>query len=93
MYRYLQALAISTALLVPVVASAQDHEHATEAQTRRYEDKAHHDIHEWNSGGDAAYRRYLQEHHRRYHEFDKAKRSEQSDYWNWRHSYPDNDRR
>jgi hypothetical protein len=90
-YRYFQLFAIGAALVVPVVASAQDRDHAMES--RKYEDKAHHDSHEWNSNEDTAYRRYLQEHHRKYHEFAKAKKSEQSDYWNWRHSHPDNDHR
>lgn len=57
MKRYFQALAISAALVIPVVASAQDHDHATQAQGRRYEDTAHHDSHEWNANEDTAYRR------------------------------------
>ena len=51
--------------------------------------KAHSDSHEWNNNEDQAYRRYLQEHHKKYHDFAKAKPSEQSNYWNWRHTHPD----
>ena len=61
--------------------------------SRHYEDKAHHDSHDWNASEDDAWRRYLEEHHRKAHDFAKASRREQSDYWNWRHSHPDSDRR
>jgi hypothetical protein len=84
-YSNLKVFVVSAALAVPLLLSAQGRDN----NSRQYEDKAHHDSHEWNSNEDQAYRRYLQEHHRKYHEFAKAKRSEQSDYWNWRHSHPD----
>jgi hypothetical protein len=42
---------------------------------------------------DRAYRKYLEEHHKKYHEFSKAKRKEQEDYWDWRHSHPEYDHR
>jgi len=96
-YRYFKVVVLSAALVVPALMSAQDHDHMdrgrNDQQSRRYEDKAHSDSHEWNAGEDQAYRRYLQERHRKYHDFTKAKKNEQSDYWNWRHSHPDNDRR
>ena len=80
---YLKAFVLTAALVVPVAIGAQ------ERQSLRYEDKAHNDSHEWNNNEDQAYRRYLQEHHKKYHNFAKAKQSEQGDYWNWRHSHPD----
>ncbi len=92
MHRYFKVIMLSAALVVPVAVVAQDRDHPDQ-QTRRYEDKAHKDSHEWNSNEDQAYRRYLQEHHKKYHDFAKAKKTEQSDYWNWRHSHPDNDHR
>lgn len=58
-------------------------------ESRHYEDKAHHDSHDWNAKEDEAYRRYLAEHHRKAQEFAKANRREQSNYWNWRHAHPD----
>ena len=94
-YRYCKVIVLSAALVVPVLVSAQDRDHKDEnsQQSRRYEDKAHKDSHEWNTGEDQAYRRYLQEHHRKYNDFAKAKQSEQNNYWTWRHAHPDNDRR
>ena len=97
MYRYFKVIVLSAALVVPVLVGAQDRDRPDKGQsnqqTRRYEDKAHKDSHEWNAGEDQAYRRYLQEHHKKYHDFAKAKQSEQNDYWNWRHTHSDNDRR
>ena len=84
--KYLKMLVLGAVMIVPVAINAQDRDH------RSYEDKAHHDTHEWNDRETEAYRRYLQEHHRKYHDFEKAKKSEQSDYWKWRHSHPDDHR-
>ena len=92
MYRYLKVIVLSAALVVPVAVIAQDRNHPDQ-QTRRYEDKSHKDSHEWNAGEDQAYRRYLQENHRKYRDFGKARKNDQDSYWNWRHSHPDNDRR
>lgn len=90
MHRYIQLALVGAALTVPVAIRAQDRN--DNAQTRRYEDKAHHDTHEWNEAEERAYRHYLEEHHRKYHEFDKANRREQEDYWKWRHTHPDEER-
>src|SRR5436309_9373465 len=100
MYRYLKVIALSACLVGPALVGAQDRDHQdrdhqdrdrqdrgqNNQQSVRYEDRAHKDFHEWNPDEDQAYRRYLQEHHRKYHEFSKAKKSEQSDYWKWRHA-------
>jgi hypothetical protein len=92
----LKIFMLTAALVVPVVAGAQERDRQDrregDQQTRRYEDKAHNDSHEWNNNEDQAYRRYLQENHKKYHDFDKAKRTEQDNYWNWRHSHPDGNR-
>lgn len=88
------ALAASLAFAGGVWAQDRDHQdrHANEQQ-RRYEDAAHNDSHEWNEQEDQAYRRYLTEHHKKYHDFAKANKKEQSDYWKWRHEHPDDNRR
>jgi hypothetical protein len=89
-FRYFNVVILSTALMVGVsgVGIAQEREHQSQ-QEKRYEDKAHNDFHEWNDREDRAYRQYLNEHHRKYHDFAKANRKEQEGYWNWRHSHPD----
>jgi hypothetical protein len=96
-YRYLKVIVLSAVLVIPVAVSAQGRDHPDkrqdDRQSRRYEDKAHKDSHEWNSGEDQAYRRYLQGHHKKYNDFAKLKKKDQDNYWNWRHSHPDNDQR
>ena len=92
----LKIFLLSAALVVPVVASAQERDRQdrrqSDQQTRRYEDRAHNDFHEWNNNEDQAYRRYLQENRRKYHDFARATKKEQDDYWNWRHSHRDEGR-
>jgi hypothetical protein len=96
-HRYFRYILLTAALVVPTAVIAQDRDHQdsheNDQKGRRYEDKAHQDAHEWNGSEDQAYRRYLQEHHKKYRDFSKAKNKDQNDYWNWRHSHPDNDRR
>jgi len=89
--RYSKLILLSAALTVGF-GFAQDRDHHETQQNRRYEDKTHHDSHDWNESEDRAYREYLQEHHKKYHDFARAKTREQQDYWTWRHSHTDNDR-
>ena len=97
MHRLFKVIALSAVLVIPVALSAQDRDHPDrrqdDQQSRRYEDKGHKDFHEWNAGEDGAYRKYLKEHHKSYNDFGKAKKKDQDNYWNWRHSHPDNDQR
>lgn len=88
MHRFLilSALVLSTALIGPVVARAQYASHSE----KRYYDQKGHDYHTWNNGEDRAYRAYLQEQHRDYRDFNKVKRGQQQQYFNWRHEHPDN---
>jgi hypothetical protein len=94
--KYLKMFVLGAALIVPVAVSAQNRDQQdrrqNDQQNRRYEDKAHNDSHEWNNNESEAYKRYLQENHKKYHDFAKAKQSEQNNYWNWRHNHPDGDR-
>ena len=89
MHRYLQMALLGAALVVPISLSAQDHDRDRVNTPPRYQDRAHHDWHEWNENEDHAYRHWLEEHHRAYHDFAKASRREQEDYWKWRHAHPD----
>jgi hypothetical protein len=83
MKKLLSGIAFIALLVTPASIIAQD--------THHYEDKAHHDSHDWNDKEDQAYKRYLQENHKKEHEFAKANKREQSDYWKWRHEHPDGD--
>ncbi len=57
------------------------------ADVKVYVDSKHHDRHEWNDDEDKMYRRYMDEHHRKYVEFKKLNRKDQDAYWEWRHTH------
>ena len=70
------SLVLSACLLTPVsvgVLNAQDH----------------HEEHRWNEGENAAWHQYLKEHHKKDHDWEKAKKKEQEDYWKWRDEHRD----
>jgi hypothetical protein len=45
--------------------------------------------HHWDDHENQAWHRFLAENHRPEHEYVKSEKTEQSEYWNWRHSHPD----
>jgi hypothetical protein len=47
------------------------------------------DEHQWNDGENAAWHQYLKEHHKKDHDWAKAKKKEQTDYWKWRDQHRD----
>jgi hypothetical protein len=53
------------------------------------EDPDHHDSHRWDDHEVSAYQRWEAERQKPHQEFAGRKSEEQSDYWNWRHSHPD----
>jgi hypothetical protein len=72
---------LGAALLSP--AMADDH------HDRRYYHRDGHDYHVYNNQEDRAYRAYLGERHQTYREFHTVKRSQQNEYFRWRHQHPD----
>jgi hypothetical protein len=76
------SLFLAAALVAPVATFAA-------APQERVYDREHKDYHHWDDHENAAWHRFLAENHRDEHEFAKAKRQEQAEYWNWRHSHPD----
>ena len=72
------AVALGGSVFMPAMASAQEH---------RVYDKSHKDYHDWNTDEDRYYRQYLNEHHRKYHEFQHMSKKQQKDYWRWRHDH------
>jgi type III secretory pathway component EscR len=79
----LTALVLSTTLIGPVIAQSRA------PQEKRYYDKNGKDYHTWNSNEDRAYRSYLTEQHRDYRDFNKTSRSQQQQYFAWRHQHSD----
>ena len=80
MKSYVSSLLLAAVLVTPVSILAQDH---------RVYDSEHKDYHNWDDHENQAWHRYLAENHRKDHEFEKANKKEQADYWKWRHSHPD----
>ena len=84
MRRIFTAAFLGGMLLSPAMTMlAQDRDH-------RYYDRDHRDYHEWNESEARAYRHWLTEERRHaYHDWARASRREQRDYWRWRHEHRD----
>lgn len=85
--RHLGFILLASLLSAPVslfAAPAQDHDQDHE---QRVYDADHKDYHEWNDHENEAWQKFLAEKHRKDHEFAKASKKEQSEYWNWRHEH------
>ena len=96
-YRYLTSFLLAAALASPMAIAQQDDQRqredhnnrSNENQTRVY-DKGHKDYHNWDDNENRAWGQYRTANHRSAKEFSKANNKEQSQYWNWRHTHPDN---
>jgi hypothetical protein len=76
MKRSFVSLLLSVGLLMPVTSLiAQEHRDAH--------------AHQWNDGENASWHQYLKEHHKKDHDWSKAKKREQADYWKWRDAHRD----
>ncbi|HXQ25176.1 MAG TPA: hypothetical protein VN822_02100 [Candidatus Acidoferrales bacterium] len=87
-HRYIASLFLTAFLAAPVVTMAARPQDAS-VQVRVY-DKDHKDYHNWDDNENRAWGVYLTNNHKKSHEFSTANKKEQSQYWNWRHSHPDN---
>lgn len=94
-YRHLAYLVLTAALVAPAamttVAVAQDDQHYDNQRNdqKRVYDRTHKDYHNWNDNEDRSYHQYLQVQHKSYRDYSKQNRKGQDQYWNWRHSHPD----
>jgi hypothetical protein len=91
--RYVASLFLSATLLAPIGAFAapapQDDHERHEEQARRVYDAEHKVYHNWDDHEDVAYRRWFEERHVTYVEYEKLKDKDQRAYWKWRHDHPD----
>jgi hypothetical protein len=85
---YIASLFLTAALAAPVSIMAVPVPQEASVQVRIY-DKDHKDYHNWDDRENRAWGQYLTENHKKPHEFKKAKKREQSQYWNYRHAHPD----
>jgi Ni/Co efflux regulator RcnB len=95
-YRFLSSLILTATLAAPVAMMAaaspqdkKDQENRQGENNKRYYDKSHKDYHTWDSSEDHAYQRYQTEHHQK-RSFVQLSSRQQTVYWSWRHSNPDN---
>jgi hypothetical protein len=89
-HRYISSLILAAAITAPLTIMAAPRPNADGVQIRVY-DSRHKDYHNWDDHENHAWGVYLSNNHRKSHEFSRSSRREQSHYWNWRHSHPDND--
>ena len=82
---YSVALLAGAAMATPLVSGATPRPQ----DERGVYDRDHKDYHKWDDNENRAWRRWLSENHRKDHEFAKASRKEQGEYWKWRHEHPD----
>ena len=87
-HRFIASLILTAALAAPVSIMAAPKPQSESVQVRVY-DKDHKDYHNWDDNENRAWGVYLTNNHKSFHEFSKANKKEQSQYWNWRHSHPD----
>lgn len=83
MFRYIAALVLGISLLAPAAVTAQDHDRDAQEHDR---DKP---AHQWSEHENQSWHQYLKEHHKKEHDWDKATKREQKDYWKWRDAHPD----
>ena len=84
--RYIASLILTAAFAAPVSIMAAPTPQTV--QVRVY-DSGHKDYHNWDDNENRAWGVYLTENKRKPHEFKKARKKEQSQYWDWRHDHPD----
>ncbi len=87
-HRYIASLFLTAALAAPVPILAASVSQDATVQVRVY-DKDHKDYHNWDDNENRAWGQFLTEKHRKPHDFSKANKKEQSQYWDWRHAHPD----
>jgi carboxypeptidase C (cathepsin A) len=90
-HHYLAPLFLTAALAAPISIMAAPMPQEAGVQSR-VDDKNHRDYHNWDDHENHAWNQYLSENHRESHEYSKSNKREQSQYWNWRHAHPDDDR-
>jgi hypothetical protein len=87
-HRYICGALFTISLAVPATLLATPAPQEVKAEVRIY-DSEHKDYHNWDEREERAWGRFLDENHRKRHEFANAEKKEQAEYWKWRHTHPD----
>ena len=88
--RFIGSLILAAAITAPMTMIAAPGPNDDGVQVRVY-DSQHKDYHNWDDHENASWGVYLTNNHKKPHEFRRASKREQSNYWNWRHEHPDHD--
>jgi hypothetical protein len=90
-HRYIASLFLTAALAGPALIMATPVPEDASVQVKVY-DKNHKDYHNWDDNENRAWTQYQTDNHKKSHEYNKANKKEQSQYWDWRHAHPDTDK-
>jgi hypothetical protein len=80
---------VVAALGMPIASKAMSGPQEDHDRKNRVYDRDHKDYHNWDENENRAWIRFNTENHREAHEFAKANRKEQAEYWDWRHAHPE----
>ena len=90
MSRFLAAAALSACLATStVMVKAQDRYMPRQDRDAAQDASRHEERREWNEREDKHWHEYLKDRRRRDHDWAKATKREQRDYWRWRDQHPD----
>ena len=84
----ISSLILASAIAAPMTILAAPAPKDDSVQVRVY-DRNHKDYHNWDDHENTAWGVYLTNNHKKPHDFSKASKREQANYWNWRHAHPD----
>jgi hypothetical protein len=85
---FLSSILLGAALITPMAITANA---APQGITVRVYDRNHRDYHNWDDREERSYRTFRVEHPKYHVQYRRARRSQQNEYWTWRHAHPDRD--
>ena len=85
--RFAVSLFLAASIVAPASIMAAPSPQA--AVSVRVYDSGHKDYHNWDDHENGLWAQFLVEKHRSHHEYAKASKREQAEYWNWRHDHHD----
>jgi hypothetical protein len=89
---YLGSLLLVAVLIAPVGIRAKDRDKDHNCPANRYYDRDRKDCHNWDDHEGRTYQTWEEAQRKTHREFSRLKAKEQSEYWQWRHEHPDDDR-
>ena len=86
--RFLSAILLAGSIATPLITTGCAEHHAY-----RVYDPYYSDYHRWDADEDVYYRQWINEQHYEYREYPKLDKDKQHEYWDWRHSPHEKDKR